>query len=136
LYEQGLQRKAKKLFEEALKAQRDTEQQVKMMESVAHLGRAALATNDLTLAETCARRALDFIASRGTQGIEHPAMVYLICYHILQKSQKTVQAEETLAQGYRYIKDQAAQIDDPALQQSYLNNIPEHQLIQKLMQQH
>jgi class 3 adenylate cyclase/tetratricopeptide (TPR) repeat protein len=133
LYDQGQPREAKKFFEEALKIQRDTQQGVKMMESVAHLGRAALTTNDATLAETCARRALDFITSHGTQGIEHPAMVYLICYHILQRGQKSSLAKDILAQGYSYIKSQAAQIDDPALQQSFLNNIVEHQQIQQLV---
>jgi len=104
-----------------------------MMESVAHLGRAALAANDFSLAETCARRALDFISAKGTQGIEHPALVYLTCYQVLQNNKKLAQAESVLAQGHQYLTTHAAQIDEPALQQSYLTNIPENRLIRELM---
>ncbi len=133
LHEKGQSREAKKYFEEALKIQRDTHQEVKMMESVAHLGRAALAANDFSLAETCARRALDFISAKGTQGIEHPALVYLTCYQVLQNNKKLAQAESVLAQGHQYLTTHAAQIDEPALQQSYLTNIPENRLIRELM---
>jgi Tfp pilus assembly protein PilF len=133
LHENGQPHRAKKYFEVALKVQRDKQQEAKMMETVAHLGRAALATNDLSLATTCARRALDFITGKGAQGIEHPALVYLICYQIIQTNEKFVEAQSVLAQGYEYITTQAAQIDDLTLQQSYLNNIPENRLIQELM---
>jgi tetratricopeptide (TPR) repeat protein len=133
LYERGQPRQAKKLFEEALKIQRNTQQEVKMMESIAHLGRVALALNDLSLADTCARHALNFIESKGTQGIEHPAVVYLICYHILHNDQKFEQARSILIQGQQYIMAQVAQIDDLALQQTYLNNVPENQQIQALV---
>ncbi|MBI1877552.1 MAG: tetratricopeptide repeat protein [Chloroflexi bacterium] len=132
LCETGQPRKAKKLFEEALKIQRDTQQEVKMTESLAHLGRAALAANDLSLADTCARHVLNAITSRGTLGIEHPAIVYLTCYQILQAHEKFEQASEILAQGHVYIMAQAAQINDPALQQTYLANIPENRQIQAL----
>ncbi|HXV98312.1 MAG TPA: hypothetical protein VEC93_07805, partial [Anaerolineae bacterium] len=133
LYERGQPREAKKLFEEALKIQRDTQQDVKMMESIAHLGRVALALNDLTLADTCARHAINFIEDKGTQGIEHPAIVYLTCYHILRSHQKFEQARAILFQGEQYIMAQAAQIDDLALQQTYLNNVPENRQIQALV---
>jgi class 3 adenylate cyclase/tetratricopeptide (TPR) repeat protein len=133
LHENSQPHRAKKYFEEALKVQRDKQQEAKMMETVAHLGRVALAVNDLSLATTCARRALDFINGRGVQGIEHPALVYLSCYQIMQMNKKFAQAQSVLAQGYKYITTQAAQIDDPALQQSYLNNIPENRLIQELI---
>ncbi|HXW00460.1 MAG TPA: tetratricopeptide repeat protein, partial [Anaerolineae bacterium] len=133
LYEKGQPRQAKKVFEEVLKIQRDTQQEVKMMESIAHLGRIALAVNDLTLADTCARHALNFIEGKGTQGIEHPALVYLTCYHILYRQQKFDQARSILIQGQQYLMAQLAQIDDPTLQQTYLNHIPENRQIQKLV---
>ncbi len=133
LYEQGEPRQAKKYFEEVLRVQRDTQQEVRMTESISHLGRVALAVNDLTLAETCARHALNSISNRGTQGIEHPAIVYLTCYHIFHAHQKFKQAREILAQGYEYIMAQAAQIDNPTLQRTYLTNLPENRQIQELM---
>jgi tetratricopeptide (TPR) repeat protein len=133
LCEKGQPREAKKLFEEALKIQRDTQQEVKMIESLAHLGRAALASNDLSLADTCARHVLNAINSQGTLGIEHPAIEYLICYQILHAHQKFEQAREILTQGHAYIMEQAAQIDEPTLQHAYLTRISENRQIQELI---
>lgn len=131
--EQGESRQAKKYFEEVLKIQREMQQEVRMTETIALLGRAALAANDLSLADTCARHAFNSITTRGTQGIEHPAIIYLTCYQILQNQQRFEQAEEILSRGYAYITSQIAQIDDPALQQTYLHSIPENRQILELM---
>ncbi len=133
LHEQGEPRQAKKYFEEVLRIQRELQQEAKMTEDIAHLGRAALAANDLTLAETCARHAWSSITNQGIQGIEHPAVVYLTCFQIEQAHQRFEQAHEILRQGYAYIMAQAAQINDPALEQAYLNNIPENRTIRELM---
>lgn len=103
-----------------------------MIECVAHLGRVALATGDLSLADTCARRALDFITARGTAGIEHPALVYLACYQILQANKKTTQAHAVLGLAQEYLNTQSAHLKDPALQQSYLNSIPENRRLHEL----
>ncbi len=124
---------ARKYVMEALKIERESQQEVTMMEDVALLGRVALARNDLSLADTCAGHALGFMARRGTQGIEHPAMVYLTCYHILQANQKFEQAQSVLEQARQYVASQAAQIDDPALRESYLTSIPENREIQALV---
>ncbi|MCK6625260.1 MAG: tetratricopeptide repeat protein [Anaerolineae bacterium] len=132
LHDQGQPRQAKKAFEEVLKIQREVQQEVRMTESIALLGRAALAANDLSLADTCARHAFNSIINRGTQGIEHPAIVYLTCYQILQGQQKFEQAQEMLALGQAFIMTQMAQIDDPALQQIYLTHIPENRQIREL----
>jgi tetratricopeptide (TPR) repeat protein len=128
----GQFRAAKKYLQETMKVESRFQQKVTLIESAVHLGRVALALNDLSLANACARNALDFIEKRGTQGIEHPAMVYLTCYHILQADRQFEQAELILKQGQQYVAAQAAQIDDPALRQSYLANIPENQELQAL----
>jgi len=86
----------------------------------------------LSLAYACARHALSFIEQTGLQGIEHPAMVYLTCYRILQANQEFKQAQSILEQGLAYVATQATQIDDPALQKTYLNNIPENKKLQEL----
>jgi tetratricopeptide (TPR) repeat protein len=132
LYEQGQPRQAKKLLEEALKTQRDTQQEVKMIECVAHLGRVALAAGDLSLADTCARRALDFITHQGTAGVEHPPLVYLTCYHTLQANHKLAQAQRVVELAQAYLTAQLAFIKDSTLQQSYLNNVPENRIIREL----
>jgi tetratricopeptide (TPR) repeat protein len=129
LYESGELRLAKTHLEEVLKIQRDTQQEVKRMESVAHLGRVALALHDFTLADTCVRWATDFIANRSTLGIEHPAMIYLISYQVLRAKGKFEAAQAMLARGQEYLNDQLAQMDDLDLQQSYIQNIPENRYI-------
>lgn len=128
-------RKAKKHVEEALKIERDTQQAAAMIEEVVHLGRIALLLNDLSLAEACVRNSLDFVEKTGTPGIEHVPYLYLTCYQILQANKKFEKAEEALAQGYQYLAGQLAQIDDPDLRESYLNNIPENKMIYELGQQ-
>ncbi|MFN8454457.1 MAG: hypothetical protein U0401_07255 [Anaerolineae bacterium] len=63
-----------------------------MIECVAHLGRVALAADDLSLADTCAAAPLDFVIAHRAAGIEHPPLVYLACYQILQANNKIAQA--------------------------------------------
>jgi hypothetical protein len=122
-------------MEEALQLERDSQQSVAMIEELVHLGRVALLVNDLSLADACVRNALDFIEKKGSQGIEHVVYLYLTCYQILQGGQKAKKAQEVLAQGYQYLTEQAAQIDDPDLRQAYLSHIPENKELYELGQQ-
>jgi hypothetical protein len=117
---------------EALKIEHDIHQEIFLIEDTALLGRIALARNDLSLAEACVQHALNFIERQGVRGIEHPAMVYLTGYHVLQKGGKVEAAQKALAQGYDYIMSLAAQIEDSHLRESYLNNIPEIQELCRL----
>ena len=128
-------RQARQYITEALKTARDHRLEVAMTEGTALLGQIALSLNDLSLADACARHALKFIETQGVKGIEHPAMVYLTCYRILQANQKSKQAERVLRDSWRYLASQASQIDDLRLRQSYLANIAEHQQLRKLMKE-
>jgi class 3 adenylate cyclase/tetratricopeptide (TPR) repeat protein len=132
LSDMGDLEQAKQYFEEALKLKRDTQQNAAMIEDLAYLGQVALARNDLTLADACARHALSFIEAQGTRGIEHPVKVYLTCYHILQASQKFDQAQAILTHGQQYLTHQIEQINDSMLKQTYLKNIPENRHISEL----
>ena len=125
-------KKARTAIIEALKIGRETGQNIAIMEYTALLGKIALAIGDASLAYTCAQQTLSFISQQGTQGIEHPAMVYLTCYNILQANQKHDEAKLALEQGYHYLQAQAAQLDDLHLRDSFLNNVAENQEIVKL----
>jgi hypothetical protein len=85
------------------------------------------------LAESYAEEILAFLEKHGTQGIEHPAVVYLSCYHILRTILQPKRATKILEQGQQYMEHQLSQIDDPALQQSYREGIPEYQEFQKIL---
>ena len=95
------------------------------MEVTALLGRLALTQNDLSLAETCLQHALQLIERQGVRGFEHPVMVYLTGYHVLQRQDKLQPARKILAEGYHYVTSLATQLEEADLRESYLTNIPE-----------
>lgn len=135
LNKDGQPQAAREAIIEALRIGRETRQETAMMEYTAILGDIALAMNDLSLADACAQQALNFITNQGTQGIEHPEIVYLICYHILQANQKFEQAQAILVRAQQHIQAQADQIDEPGLREAYLGNIIEVQEILRLANQ-
>ena len=132
LHNAGRVPEAKDCITEALEIERDTQQKVVMVEDMMLLGRAALALNELDLADACAQHVLYFIEHQGILGVEHPAMLSLTCYQIFNANQKSEQAQSMLIQGQQYVAVQAAQIDDPAFRQAYLTNIPETKELQAL----
>lgn len=132
LYDQSRFQEARIAITEVLEIEGKTQQEIAMMEDLMLLGRIALAIGDVSLAEGCAQKVLDFIERQGIQGIEHPAMLYLACYHIFKATQKQELAQSALVQGQAYLSSQAAQIADPELRESYLSNIPENRDLLKL----
>ena len=132
LHEADCIQEARVYITEALEIERDTQQKVVLVEDIMLLGRIALTLEDLSLAHSCAQQVLHFIERQGIRGIEHPAMVYLTCYHILQANGKQEQAKAILAQGQAYVAAHAVQIEEANLRESYLTNIPEHREIQRL----
>ena len=131
----GQPEEARRAIIEVLRIGRETQQKITIIENTVILGDIALAINDLSLADACAQQALNFIANHGTQGIEHPAMVYLTCYHIFQANQKYAQAKSVLEQGRQYLDSQANLIDEPNLRETYLTNIQENRELMELTTQ-
>lgn len=136
LLQNGEPEKAREAIIEALRICRETQQETNLIESTAYLGAVALALADISLADACAQQVLGFISRRGTQGIEHPGLVYLICHKILQATHQTEQAASVLLQAQQFIQMQADQIDTPDLKASYLNNVPENQELMALTPTH
>jgi tetratricopeptide (TPR) repeat protein len=128
----GRLQEAKACITEALEIERDTQQKVVMVEDMMLLGRVALALNELDLADACAQHVLYFIEDQGILGVEHPEMVYLTCFQIFNAKQKSEQAQSLLIQGQQYVAAQSAQIENPALREAYLTNIPENKELQAL----
>jgi len=117
---------------EAMEIERDTQQKTAMLEDLALMGRIALTLEDVSMADSCVQQILFFIEHQGSQSIEHPAMVYLTCYHILQATGKLEQAQTILVQAKAYVDQQAEQLADPALRENYLTNISENREIVSL----
>lgn len=114
---------------EALEIERDTQQKIALLDDMILLGRIALTLGDLSMADSCAQQVLYFTDYQGIQGLEHPALMYLTCYHILRATGKQPQAEAVLAKGQAYVQTQAKQIVDPDLRESYLTNVAENREI-------
>ena len=119
---------------EALKIEHDIHQEVSLIEATVLLGRIALTLNDMSLAETCVQHALQFVERQGVRGIEHPAMVYLTGYQVLQVGGKFEAAQKALVEGYQYLTSVAAQLEEAPLRESYLTNIPEIRELRTLYQ--
>ncbi|MCB0163376.1 MAG: tetratricopeptide repeat protein, partial [Anaerolineae bacterium] len=132
LHDHGRLVEARDTIIEAMEIERDTQRRVALVEDVTHLGRIALAMNDLSLADSCVQQILFFVERQGIQSIEHPALVYLTCYHILQANGKVQEAQAVLLAGHRLVLEQASLIDEPDLHESYLTHVPEHRRLIKL----
>ena len=132
LHDQGQFEEAQEHIIEALEIERDTQRQIALVEDMLHLGRIAMALHNLDDAERWIQQVVYYLERQGVQGIEHPALVYLTCYYILQAAGHNEQANRLLLQGYQFIISQAQQLEDTNSRQSYLTHIPEHQQLKTL----
>ncbi len=132
LIELGRFKEARLFLQEAMKTESNLHHEATLIDCAVQLGRIALARNDLNLARTCARHAVAFVDKHGAWGLEHPALVYLTSYHILEATQESSEAQLVLQQAQHYLEMQAAQIEDPQLRHSYLTQIQENREIQAL----
>jgi hypothetical protein len=64
-------------------------------------------------------------------GAERPFFVYLSCYQALH-AQHDVRAVAILEQAYQLLQTQAADLDDPEFQRSFLENVPENREVVRL----
>ena len=103
-----------------------------MIEDMALLGRVSLAMGEQMMARICAQHMLKFLELNGVRGVEHPAMLYLTLYQILQADGDQTQAQAILAQGQQYLEVQAAHISEPSLRDSSLNNVAENRMLSEL----
>ncbi|NEP85054.1 MAG: tetratricopeptide repeat protein, partial [Okeania sp. SIO3B3] len=95
------------------------------METLAHRGRIALIRGDMTLAEACLRPVLAYIREHGTQGIEHPGIIFTTGYKTLTICNRPEEADQAMQEGYAFVTGQAKKISDDQMRESYLH-IPEH----------
>lgn len=78
---------------------------------------------------------LAWIKENGTDGLEFPVQLYLICYRILQAVTgqtltEQITAQSVLANGYALLQERAARIQDDDLRQQYLERVPFNREIQ------
>jgi hypothetical protein len=102
----------------------------RVIEAIAGLAAAALASHDLAQAQAHAETIVEYL-EHGTLTIdntEEPFRVELICYQVLL-ALGDPRAPGVLAAAHQRVQERAAKISDVRLQRSFLENVPYHRAI-------
>ena len=101
-------------------------------EPLAGLGRLALWQGNLDQAKAYVEEILAYVETYDTLGdVDNPFEVYLTCFEVLQES-KDERAEQFFLNVYTLLQNQAAEITDLELRQSFLENLSAHREIMSL----
>lgn len=92
----------------------------------AGLARCLLAEGQRDQAQQVVEACLKTVDLSGVFAVRYPIRLYLTAYHVLQAAGKEQAARAALQQGQALLQERASRIDDPALQASYRENVPEN----------
>ena len=128
-------KEAKLILEEALKIRRELGAEALAIDTVAGLALLNLKVNNLEKAQHYAAHILSWIEVNGTDGIELPVLVYLICYRVIQAAAKEdssllKDARGVLDEGHDLLEQHALRIQDSDLRQRFMENVPYNHLLQ------
>ena len=132
LLDAGRPEEARQRIIEAADIERDTHQEVEMVEDLTLLARIALTGDNVEEAAAYAGQVWQHLQQHGPQGIEYPAMVYLSLYQVFRANQQDDLAQAALEQGRQVVASLAAQLVDEGTRQEFLNNVPENWEIRAL----
>jgi adenylate cyclase len=108
----------------ALTMRRDLDLRVWTTADLATLALAHLSLNDTAAALDYAQQALEILDECQGEGPEFPHRDYFACYQLLSACGQTEAAYSALHSAYKRIMTRAENITDPALRQSFLENVP------------
>jgi len=108
---------------ESLSLRRELGMLLSTADNLTIVAAAHLALGDTTQAIDYARQTLAILDKCGGDGPEFPQRDYFICYQVLTAAKQQDQAEAILRSAYDLIKDRADKITDPALRQSFLEQV-------------
>lgn len=128
---------AQAAYQEALELRHDLGQHGLCLDDRAGLAGVALAQGDVSQAQAQIEPILEWIETNGPSGIEYPLQAYLTCYRVLSATAngqptKVTQAQTLLSQAHDLLMKQALGISDPALRQSFLENVAANREIARL----
>ncbi|MEZ4681768.1 MAG: tetratricopeptide repeat protein [Caldilineaceae bacterium] len=131
---------AKIAFERALALRQKLGEQGAKLDSIAGPRPRPLAGGKLDLAREKVQLILRQLNEHGTDGVEFPVQVYLVCYQILAqatnaRSARPPAAENALGKAYQLVVDRAAQINDANLRRTFLEKIPTNAMVIALWNQ-
>lgn len=123
---------AQAAYEQALVLRRQLGESNLAWETMAGLARLSLAHGDIDQALADIEHILASLAEPDAlDGTDEPARIYLTCFQVLQAAADPRAAQfKTTAQAWLAARIES--ISDPAIQQSFIQNIPAHRTLQEL----
>jgi tetratricopeptide (TPR) repeat protein len=112
---------AVRAYQDALDARSDQEWQ--SLDALAGLADVALQRGDPAQAMGYIEPILAYLSQQGIQGLDNPLLIYWICYRVLRSAQDP-RGQEILTIAVRTLQAKADALDDPAIKQSFLENVP------------
>jgi hypothetical protein len=92
-------------------------------DNLAILAAIGLAASELTTALTSAEQAFIILNECGGEGPEFPQLDYFICYQVFSADGEKRLAQLALQSAYNLVMGRANKITDPALRQSFLEQV-------------
>ncbi|MCB0167780.1 MAG: tetratricopeptide repeat protein, partial [Anaerolineae bacterium] len=92
-------------------------------DDLATLALAAIQAGDLARGLALGQEAFDLLETCQGEGPEFPQRAYFICYHVFTANGEPERAHAALASAYTLVMDRANNIIDPALRQSFLEQV-------------
>ena len=125
----GDDQKARAMLQQALAIRQKMGADALVMDTRAGLAYCALVKGEFEEAVSQVREMLIWIDTHGTDGIELPVQVYLLCYRVLETavshhSTSPTEAQAILKAGYALLQERAYRIQDNTLRQQFLESVP------------
>ncbi len=104
------------------------------MDALAGSARCQLELGETEQASQTNEELWAFLREEGAEGLEFPLLAYQTCVRVFEATEKNKQAQRARKEGYDELMRRAERISDDRWRRSFLDNIPEHQLIACKMQ--
>ena len=127
----GQWEQAQAAYEQALVMRRQLGESSLALETLAGMARLSLVRSDTEQALADIEHILTALAQPGAlEGADEPGRIYLTCWKVLQAAGDP-RASQARAAGQAWLAECARQINDPAIRESFLKNIPAHRELQE-----
>ncbi len=132
----GMAAEAATAYQRALEAYRDLKQEAQALEPLAGLAAVAQAQGRLDQALARVEEIMGHLMSpqrreislAGLQSVREPCRICLTCARVLRAARRP-RARECEEAAYRFLKEQADRISDPAIRRTYMRQLPIHREI-------
>jgi tetratricopeptide (TPR) repeat protein len=105
------------------------------MEALAGRARCALEAGQHELAMQFALELCDYLQKNGSQGMEFPILAYVTCASVFEKTGDEERRQKSIEKGMQQLMEMAEKISDARWRKVYLEQVPEHQIIEALQRQ-